>query len=36
MRGQRAVDAAITTWDVAGPLPWQQGPATSTLLGQPV
>jgi hypothetical protein len=36
MRGQRAVDAAVTAWDVAGPLPWQQGTATGTLLGQPV
>ena len=36
MRGQRAVDAVLTAWDVAGPLPWEQGTATSTLLGQPV
>jgi hypothetical protein len=36
MRGQRAVDAIVTAWDVAGPLPWEQGTATGALLGQPV
>jgi hypothetical protein len=36
MRGQRAVDAAVTVWNVAGPLPWEPGTATGALLGQPV
>jgi len=35
MRGQRAVDAVVTAWDVTGPLPWELGTATGALLGQP-
>jgi len=35
MRGQRAVDAIVTVWDVAGPLPWEQEAAAGALAGQP-
>ena len=35
-RGQRAIDAVVTVWDVAGPLPWEPETATGTLVGQPV
>jgi hypothetical protein len=36
MRGQRAVDAVVTVWDVAGPLPWEQEASAGVLAGQPV
>ena len=35
MRGQRAVDAVVTAWDVAGPLPWEQAASAGALAGQP-
>ena len=35
-RGQQAVDACVTAWDVAGPLPWEQEAVAGSLAGQPV
>ena len=36
MQGQRAVDAVVTVWDVARPLPWEQEAPAGALAGQPV
>ena len=35
-RGQHTVDAFVTAWDVAGPLPWEQEAMAGSLAGQPV
>lgn len=35
-RGQEAIDAEVTVWDVVGPLPWERQEAIAQLAVQPV